>query len=95
MGRTNDAIIYGGRVHLFVSGPAAEAKELAGMLPSSNSRDYGAPFAEIFARYDSDFYKIDAMLFSPAEALVTALDSGETFRAGTIAGGLLDRSFGG
>ena len=26
MGRTNDAIIYGGRVQLFVAGPAAEAK---------------------------------------------------------------------
>ena len=29
MGRTNDAIIYGGRVHLFVTGPASDARELA------------------------------------------------------------------
>ena len=45
MGRTNDSIIFGGSVQLFVSGPEAEAKALAEKLPSSASRDYGAPFA--------------------------------------------------
>jgi methenyltetrahydromethanopterin cyclohydrolase len=34
------------------------------------------------------------MLFSPAEVVVTALDSGESFRAGRIDRGLLDASFG-
>jgi methenyltetrahydromethanopterin cyclohydrolase len=43
MGRTNDAIIYGGRVQLFVSGGADAAAELAHGLPSFKSRDYGAP----------------------------------------------------
>jgi methenyltetrahydromethanopterin cyclohydrolase len=95
MGRTNDAIIYAGRAHLFVKGPAAAAKELAEKLPSSNSRDYGQPFAEIFKAYKGDFYKIDGSLFSPAEALVTAVETGETFRAGKIDEALLDKSFGG
>ena len=49
MGRTNDAIIYGGRVQLFVSGPAEAAKKLADQLPSLKSKDYGRPFADIFA----------------------------------------------
>jgi methenyltetrahydromethanopterin cyclohydrolase len=93
MGRTNDAIIFGGRVHLFVSGPAADAARLAEQLPSSASRDYGAPFAEVFKRFGGDFYAIDPMLFSPAEVAVTALDSGETFRAGAVAAKLLDASF--
>lgn len=93
MGRTNDAIIFGGRVHLFVSGPAGEAKVLAEQLPSSASRDYGAPFAEVFRRFRGDFYAIDPMLFSPAEVAVTALESGETFRAGAVAAELLDASF--
>jgi serine/threonine-protein kinase len=49
MGRTNDAIIYGGRVQLFVSGDEKEAKALADALPSLKSKDYGRPFAEIFS----------------------------------------------
>ncbi|MDQ4061579.1 MAG: methenyltetrahydromethanopterin cyclohydrolase [Pseudomonadota bacterium] len=94
MGRTNDAIIYGGQVHLFVTGPDQDAKELAERLPSTGSRDYGAPFAEIFARAGGDFYAIDSMLFSPASAIVTCLDSGRSHRGGRISPELLDASFG-
>jgi len=94
MGRTNDAIIYAGRAHLFVKGPASAAKELAEKLPSSTSKDYGQPFADIFKAYKGDFYKIDGSLFSPAEAIVTAVETGETFRAGAINEALLDKSFG-
>jgi methenyltetrahydromethanopterin cyclohydrolase len=94
MGRTNDAIIYGGVAHIFVTGPASEARDLAQALPSTNSRDHGRPFAEIFKSFKGDFYKIDPSLFSPAEAIVTALESGETFRAGQISQDLLDASFG-
>jgi methenyltetrahydromethanopterin cyclohydrolase len=94
MGRTNDAIIYGGQVQLFVSGPAARARDLAKNLPSANSRDHGRPFAEIFSSYHGDFYKVDAMLFSPARAIVTALETGETFRGGAIDHELVDASFG-
>lgn len=94
MGRTNDAIIFAGRVHLFVTGAAAEARALAEGLPATGSRDYGRPFAEIFRAARGDFYAIDRSLFSPAEVLVTAVESGETFRAGHIARDLLDASFG-
>ena len=93
MGRTNDAIIYGGRVQLFVTGPAADAEALAEALPSRNSRDFGAPFAEIFKRFKGDFYAIDPMLFSPAEIIVTAIESGASFRAGALHHELLDASF--
>lgn len=94
MGRTNDAIIYGGRVHLFVTGPAQEAKLLADALPSRTSRDYGAPFRDIFKRFKGDFYAVDPMLFSPAQTLVTAVETGETFRGGAVDEALLDASFG-
>jgi methenyltetrahydromethanopterin cyclohydrolase len=94
MGRTNDAIIYGGLVHLFVTGPAQTAKALAEKLPSRTSRDYGKPFAEIFKQFRGDFYAVDPLLFSPAEAIVTAIDSGETFRAGGRDLKLLERSLG-
>jgi methenyltetrahydromethanopterin cyclohydrolase len=93
MGRTNDAIIYGGRVQLFVTGPAADAKVLAEALPSSASHDFGAPFAEIFRRFKGDFYAIDPMLFSPAEVIVTAIESGASFHFGTLRPELLDASF--
>lgn len=43
MGRTNDAILFGGRVQLFVSGEDAAAEDLAKRLPSSASADYGQP----------------------------------------------------
>ena len=94
MGRTNDAIIYAGRVHLFVTGPAGDARDLAQALPSEGSRDYGRPFADIFKRFKGDFYAIDPMLFSPAEVVVTAVDSGKSFRAGRVDRNLLDASFG-
>jgi methenyltetrahydromethanopterin cyclohydrolase len=94
MGRTNDAILFGGQVHLYVDGDDAAAEALAAALPSSASRDYGRPFAEVFADYAYDFFKIDPMLFSPARVSVTALRSGRTFRAGALDQALLARSFG-
>ncbi len=93
MGRTNDAILYGGRVALFVAGPEAAAAALADALPSSASRDYGRPFAEIFAAAGGDFYKIDPMLFSPGLVEITALETGRCFRRGRIDAALLARSF--
>jgi methenyltetrahydromethanopterin cyclohydrolase len=93
MGRTNDAIIYAGRVHLMVIGSAADARALAEQLPSVGSRDYGQPFAEIFKRFKGDFYAIDPMLFSPGQVTITALETGESFHAGQINLKLLDASF--
>lgn len=93
MGRTNDAIIYGGRVQLFVSGAANDARDLAEKLPSRASRDYGHPFAGIFKRFNGDFYAIDPMLFSPAEVIVTALETGTSFHAGALNADLIDASF--
>jgi methenyltetrahydromethanopterin cyclohydrolase len=94
MGRTNDAILFAGQVHLFVKGSDADAQKLAEEMPSSTSKDYGKPFAEIFKEYDYDFFKIDTMLFSPASVIVTAVESGNNFRAGKLDEALLDKSFG-
>jgi methenyltetrahydromethanopterin cyclohydrolase len=94
MGRTNDAILFGGHAHLFVKGSDDAAKKLAQDLPSSSSRDYGRPFAEVFKAVNMDFYKIDPMLFSPAAVTVTALESGNTFTGGKLDAALIDQSFG-
>jgi methenyltetrahydromethanopterin cyclohydrolase len=94
MGRTNDSILFAGQVHLFVKGSDEAAEKLANELPSSTSKDYGKPFADIFKAYEYDFFKIDAMLFSPASVIVTAVESGKSFRAGKLDNALLDLSFG-
>lgn len=94
MGRTNDAILFAGQVHIFVKGSDEAAEKLAKELPSSTSKDYGKPFAEIFKAYEYDFFKVDGMLFSPASVIVTAVESGKSFRAGKLDNALLDQSFG-
>lgn len=84
MGRTNDAILYGGRVHLSVRGSDEAARELAAKLPSRTSKDYGRSFADIFKAVEYDFYKIDPALFAPAEVWVSNLDTGSTFHGGAL-----------
>ncbi len=93
MGRTNDAILYGGTVHLFVDVPDDEAFELAKRLPSSTSSDYGKPFADIFKEYKYDFYKIDKLLFSPAKVIVSTIKTGKTFVEGSTNIDLVEKSF--
>jgi len=94
MGRTNDAIIYGGTAQLFVRGSSDDARDLAEKMPSSASRDYGRPFAEVFEHFKGDFYAIDPLLFSPAEIAITAIETGETFRAGRRDLAMLERCLG-
>ena len=84
IGRTNDCILYGGRARYVVRAPDETLADLAERLPSSVSKDYGTPFHDIFKRYDNDFYKIDPMLFSPAEVWLTSATTGRTFHAGRL-----------
>jgi len=93
MGRTNDAILYGGLVHLYVDTPNDDAEELAKRLPSSTSSDYGKPFSDVFKEYKYDFYKIDKMLFSPAKVIVSSLQTGKSYSSGRIDLSLMDDSF--
>ncbi len=94
MGRTNDAIIFGGVVELFVDTDDDAAKDLAERLPSNTCGDYGRPFAQVFKEVKYDFYKIDANLFAPAAAVVCNVRSGKVFRAGVVNDALLAASFG-
>ncbi|MEO5862196.1 MAG: methenyltetrahydromethanopterin cyclohydrolase [Burkholderiales bacterium] len=93
MGRTNDAILLAGRVQLFVDCSDDDGRDLAQKLPASASRDYGKLFGQIFKDVGYDFYKIDPMLFAPAEVVVSTLKGGKTFRAGYVNEALLDLSF--
>lgn len=92
IGRTNDCILYGGQARYTVRAGDDELAELVTKLPAAASRDYGTPFYEIFQRYEGDFYKIDPLLFSPAEVWLTGTETGRTFHAGHLDPGVLEAS---
>jgi methenyltetrahydromethanopterin cyclohydrolase len=93
IGRTNDAILYGGRALLWVRADDKQLEEIGPRVPSSASPDHGAPFAEVFARYNHDFYKVDPLLFSPAQVVFHNLKTGRCHIFGHLAPGVLQRSF--
>ena len=84
IGRTNDAVLYGGRAWYTVRTDDAAIESVIEGLPSAASSDYGVPFGELFRRHGGDFYKIDPLLFSPAEVTITNAVSGRTFHAGGV-----------
>jgi len=94
IGRTNDAILYGGRVTLWVCGDDESLVDLVPKIPSSSSEMYGKPFIDIFEAAGKDFYKIDPLLFSPAEIVIHNTDTGRVHHAGKIAPEILRQSFG-
>ena len=93
IGRTNDAILYGARVVLYVTGDDASLEAVGPSVPSSSSKDHGAPFSEIFSRYNHDFYAVDPHLFSPAEVVFQNLETGKSFSFGRVEPTVIERSF--
>ena len=93
IGRTNDAILYGAEVTLWLRGDDESLREIGPKIPSSASADYGRPFAEIFKHYGGDFYQIDPLLFSPAVVTLVNLDAGNSFRFGHTLPRVIHRSF--
>ncbi|MEM6470413.1 MAG: methenyltetrahydromethanopterin cyclohydrolase [Planctomycetota bacterium] len=94
IGRTNDAMLYGADVTLWVDCDDDSIESILQQVPSSSSTDHGRPFKEIFAGYDFDFYKVDTALFSPAVIRFHNLRSGKTFSAGRFETSILRDSFG-
>ena len=95
IGRTNDAVLYGGQVELTVDAGDDELEAIVERVPSSSSKDHGEPFGTVLEAADWDFYKIDPLLFSPAEVSLVSVQSGRSFRAGGVELEVLERSFGG
>lgn len=93
IGRTNDAILYGGEVTLWVRGDDAGLEAVAPRVPSCASPDHGQPFRAIFERYRGNFYDIDPHLFSPAHVSLVNLDTGRTHRAGQLVPRIIHESF--
>lgn len=93
IGRTNDAILYGARVVLWVTGDDDSLHAIGPKLPSRSSHDHGEPFAAIFKRYNHDFYAVDPHLFSPAEVVFHNIETGSVHSFGDVADDVLIRSF--
>jgi methenyltetrahydromethanopterin cyclohydrolase len=94
IGWTNDCILYGARSYLTVRASDDEIAAVADRLPASSAADYGTPFYDIFNRYDRQFYKIDKMLFSPAEVTINNLLTGQVIRRGHVNPDVLQASLG-
>jgi methenyltetrahydromethanopterin cyclohydrolase len=108
IGRTNDAILYGGSVVVHVgpsdrgeTGPNLSGDDvddlvrtLGPKVPAGASSMYGRPFLEIFEAAGRDFYKIDPHLFSPGEITFCNVKTGRTQRFGGLDHATLARSFG-
>ncbi len=92
IGRTNDAVLYGGQAHYTVRADDADLAALVEKVPSSASRDYGTPFYDLLQRHGGDFYGIDPLLFSPAQVSFNNLASGRIFAAGQVNPALLRAS---
>jgi methenyltetrahydromethanopterin cyclohydrolase len=104
MGRTNDAILYGGVTNYTVDFEDEQKLEtLVKQAPSSASQmlqearrlaSKNPRFLDVFKEAGFDFYKIDPDIFAPAVVVVNNLLTGKTFRAGTLDIDVLKSSLG-
>ena len=95
IGRTNDAVLYGGEVTLWVDGDDKSIETIGPQTPSNSSRDYGRPFADVFEQYEYDFYRVDPLLFSPAVINFYNVETGNCFRFGELNKDVITASFSG
>jgi len=94
MGRTNDAILYGGVTNYTLKYEDEQIlKNIVKQAPSSSSRilqeakrlaEKNPRFLEIFREAGFDFYKIDPNIFAPAVVSINNMRTGKTFSAGSL-----------
>lgn len=89
MARMNDALAYGGEVHLTVRTDDGVFAD----LPSNAGDEYDRPFADIYEASEWDFSEMPASLFAPAKVTVDVVD-GPTHVLGETDEDLLAESFG-
>lgn len=104
MGRTNDAILYGGTAYYIVDYENDdEIEKLIKLAPSSASRmiqeakelaKKSPRFLDIFKEAGFDFYEIDPNVFAPAVMVINNMRTGRIFRAGSLDVDVLKGSFG-
>ncbi|MFD1585365.1 methenyltetrahydromethanopterin cyclohydrolase [Halorientalis brevis] len=75
--RTNDALAYGGQVHVTVDSEFDRFDE----VPSTATEEYDEPFADIFEAADWDFYEVPEDVFAPAQVTIDVV-GGSTYVLG-------------
>jgi methenyltetrahydromethanopterin cyclohydrolase len=88
IGRTSDAVVYGGRVHLVVQ----EDDEVLREVASTAAEEYGVPSAEIFADADWAFDEVEPGVFGPAQVTVDVA-GGPTHVVGEVHEDVLAESY--
>ncbi len=91
MGRTNDAIRYGGATYYIMD--YEDDEELGKYVIEVPPTD-GKSFTEIFKESPGGFYDVDLRAFAPAVITVTNSRTGRTFSAGCIKPDMLKRTLG-
>ncbi len=89
MARTNDAIAYGGRVHLVVDQPFDRFDEVV----STASADHDEPFVDIFESVDWEYGELPVDLFAPSQVTID-VRGGDTYVFGETNERVLAESFG-
>src|SRR3989304_1380491 len=94
MGRTNDAILYGGVTNYTLNyDDEQKLEDIVKQAPSSASRmlqearrlaEKNPRFLDIFKEAGFDFYKIDPDIFAPAVVAINNMKTGKTLRAGSL-----------
>jgi methenyltetrahydromethanopterin cyclohydrolase len=94
MGRSNDAILYGGVTNYTLSyEDERELESIVKQAPASSSKmlqearelaQKNPRFLDIFKEAGFDFYKIDPNIFAPAVVAINNVKTGKTFRAGSL-----------
>ena len=93
IGRTNDAILYGGFVQLEITGDDASLDLIGPQIVSSHSPAHGQPFRDLFKQANGDFYALDPAIFAPAMVEFINHDTGRRRRFGRIEAGVIEQSF--
>jgi methenyltetrahydromethanopterin cyclohydrolase len=93
IGRTNDAILYGGRVRLEIDATDEELAALGPEVISAASSSHGRSFLELFEAAGRDFYALDPSLFAPACVELVNRSSGRAQQFGRVEPDLVERSF--
>ena len=94
IGRTNDAILYGATVNLWVRCEDDLITAIGPRVPSGSSAAHGQTFLSLFKAANHDFYAMDAALFSPAVVVFHNVRTGRSFQFGQHVPQLLRESFG-
>jgi methenyltetrahydromethanopterin cyclohydrolase len=94
MGVTNDCIRYGGRIFYHVKTDDNDLQEIVERVPANTSINYTQSFYDLFKSVDFDFYKLDPLLFSPAEITFNHIESGKVYHAGALNHEIIRRTLG-